>query len=108
MEKFIAKAEINVYGITTIPKAKNGQVLTFYATFQEAYTAYKQKYGDNIPAPNQWPSYQYTDFIHRFVIEKGTAYSREGVIIMTDVYPQKVLFGETIFNIETYGKNNNQ
>ena len=107
MEKFVAKAELNVYGICTIPEATGevtGHLITFYATYQEAYNVYKARYGNRATVSSESPAYKNTDFIHRFIIPKGVSYTRDDFEIIAD----ELQFAETIFNIETYGKNNNQ
>ena len=98
MEKFVAKAEINVYGIATISKAKDVLLNWFYATYQEAYTIYKLRYSTQL---NSTEPDKLIEFIHHFVIPKGAVYTRDVV----SIFCSEAVFVKTIYNIELYGKN---
>ena len=111
MEKFVAKAEINIYGIATISKAKDVLLNWFYATYQEAYTIFKSRYiatyqeackiySDSTALNSSEPD-KLIKFIHHFVIPKGAVYSRDGV----NIFCSEAVFVKTIYNIELYGKN---
>lgn len=108
----MAKEEINIYGITTVRKAKDTLLSWFYPTYQEAYTIYKSRYRaiyqeacaiysrDTAKLNSSEPD-KLIKFIHHFVIPKGAIYYRDGI----NIFCSKAVFVKTIYNIELYGKN---